>query len=103
MFIKNICGQFRYALKLAGAAGEDNPPPGDLVIACNLQSSAEHFEGFFQPGADDADQHRARHMIGLVAIFFAHQWDVNNFAVIGARCDGVAVEGFHAFGMGQWG
>ena len=57
-------GQLARAGQLAAPPVSTTRRPGDLVEAASLEPVAHQLEDLFQPRLDDADQHRARHVVG---------------------------------------
>src|SRR6185437_15570901 len=81
--------------ELRGAAGEDDPPAGELVEAARFQARAYQLEGFFQPGLDDADQDRLGDLVGLARAILADLRHVDEFALVGRGGERAAVESLH--------
>src|ERR1700730_2442566 len=65
LLVENECGELARAWQLAGAAGQHDEAAGALVEAAVLEPVAHQLERLLEPRRDDADEERARHLVGL--------------------------------------
>src|SRR5206468_4334082 len=67
-----------YAVKLAAAANEDCPTAGQLIHTACLETAAHQLEGLLDAWPDDANQDRARNVVGSRAILLPDQRNVDD-------------------------
>src|SRR6185437_5910780 len=69
LFVEDQRGQFTYTMKLAGASGQHDATPGELVEAAELKPVAHEFEGLLDARGDDADEKRFGNMVDVPVLF----------------------------------
>src|SRR5882757_1800682 len=65
-------------IELAASADQDGPSAGQLIHTARLQTAAHEFERLLDTRADDADQNRARHVVGARGFLLADQRHVDD-------------------------
>src|SRR5690349_11774196 len=85
LLVEDEPGELARAGELAGAAGEDDAAPGELVEAALLEPLADELESFFETRSDNADEKRLRHVIGRAVLFLADLRHRDRLALVGRR------------------
>ena len=101
LLFDNAAGQLADAGELAGAAGEHDAPPGNLVEAGLLEGVTNHLQRLFDARADDSDQHGAGNLTGLGVGILADPRHLDDLPVVRRRRQGAAVQCLHPFGLVQ--
>ncbi len=101
LFVENRRPDIGHAVELTGTADDHRPSAGQLIHTAGLEPVAHQFEGLLDPRTDDADQDRARDVVGPRAILLADQRHVDDVVLVVGLGDGAADLGLHALGMGK--